>query len=254
MKNYQKLYYSNQEDFLAYKFYQAKKDKKCGIIFLGGFKSDMEGTKAQYLAQWAENYDIDYLRFDYFGHGNSSKNLDDYTIGDWLENSLKIFDSLTSKPQIIVGSSMGGWLMLLLALQRKTKIIGLVGLASAPDFTENLIWNELSEQEKLMLEQEDSMYLDQMDCKISKKLIFQAREHIILKNEIDLDNIPVRLIHGTADELVPYSTSIALAEKITSTDTQVLLLKDADHRLSKENELKLMTNFIEEVIIKNQAN
>lgn len=181
MINYQKLYYSNQEDFLSFKQYKAKEPKKYGVIFLGGFKSDMEGTKAIALHNWCEEKDIDFVRFDYFGHGNSSKNFSDCTIGEWLENSIKIIDEVAhNKKQILVGSSMGGWLMLLLALKRQERVAGMVGIAAAPDFTEELIWDRLSDiqKEELLSGKEVETSPENF---VSKNLIFEARDHILLK-------------------------------------------------------------------------
>jgi pimeloyl-ACP methyl ester carboxylesterase len=251
MNDYQTLYYPNQKDFLAYRQHHAKLHNKYGLIFLGGFKSDMNGTKAQAIASFAEKNDYDFLRFDYFGHGNSSKEFIDGTIGIWLDNTLKIIDSLTKdQPQILIGSSMGGWIMLLAALARPHKIAGLVGLAAAADFTENLIWNKMSENQKLTLETKKEVLFNNEFCEdaypISYDLINEARGHLILNKEIRL-NMPIRLIHGMQDKDVPFQTSIRLAEKLTSLDVQVRLIKNSGHRLSSEMELDIIYQTISDL-------
>jgi pimeloyl-ACP methyl ester carboxylesterase len=244
MNDYQKLYYSNQDNFLAYRQYLAKEPKKYGIIFLGGFKSDMNGTKAQAIAEYAEKNDYDFIRFDYFGHGNSSGEFIDGTIGLWLQNTLKIIDELTKdQPQILIGSSMGGWIMLLAALARPERIAGLIGLAAAPDFTEELIWDYLSKEQKETLTTEKQIHFRNEFCEdayeISYDLINEARQHILLSKEIKL-NIPVRLIHGMDDKDVPFQTAIRLAEALTSKDIEIQLLKASGHRLSSTEELGII--------------
>lgn len=251
MNDYQKLHYPSQNDFLAYRQHHAKQHNKYGLIFLGGFKSDMNGTKAQAIASFAEKNDHDFIRFDYFGHGNSSKEFIDGTIGLWLDNTLKIIDSLTKKqPQILIGSSMGGWIMLLAALARPQKIAGLIGLAAAADFTEELIWNYMSENQKDTLNKDKQAFFSNEFCEdaypISYNLIHEARQHLLLSKEIKL-NMPIRLIHGMEDKDVPFQTSIRLAEKLTSLDVQVKLLKNSSHRLSSELELNIIYKTISDL-------
>ena len=250
MNDYQKLFYSNQEHFLAYRQLKAKSNNKYGIIFLGGFKSDMNGTKAQAIAAHSQKTDYDLLTFDYFGHGNSSGDFADGTIGTWLENVLLVIDQLTKdKPQILVGSSMGGWLMLLAALARPKKIAGLIGLAAAPDFTEDLIWDHLTTKQKEELLTTKLIELDSCDhpFPVSLKLITEARKHLLLRQEIPL-NMPIRLIQGMDDKDVPYLTAIKLAEQLTSKNLQVHLLKNAGHRLSQPQELEFIYKIIDELL------
>ena len=245
----QKLYYKNQQCFLAYHKYLAKENNKQGLIFLGGFKSDMNGTKAQAISAYARKNDYDFLRFDYAGHGQSSGKFLDGTIGLWLQNTLEIIDN-TDKPQILIGSSMGGWLMLLAALARPNKIIGLIGLAAAADFTEEEIWNCMTIKQKEKLSKDGCIDFNNEFCTdaypISLELITEARQHLLLTSEINL-NIPVRLIHGMEDKDVPYSTSIRIAEKIISKDVRVHLLKNAGHRLSESDELEFIYQVISEL-------
>ncbi len=252
MNDYQKLYYSNQENFLAYRQNRAKSHNKHGIIFLSGFKSDMNGTKAQAISEYAIKNDYDFISFDYFGHGNSSGEFINGTINTWLENAIKIIDELTKdQPQILVGSSMGGWIMLLAALARPQRVAGLVGLAAAPDFTEELIWNCMSEKQKEELNKEREIFFNNEFCEdayqISYDLIHQSRQHLLLNDQIAID-VPIRLIHGMEDKDVPYQTSIRVAEKVTSNDVEVRLLKNSGHRLSSPEDFKIIYQTISELM------
>jgi len=240
MKNF--FLHNNNYDIAYHKISSIPNDKP-GLIFLSGFNSDMSGTKAQSILNFAQNTGYDYICFDYFGTGKSSGKFEDGTIGMWLENSLAIIDQLTNKPQIIIGSSMGGWIMLLAALLRPNKICGLIGIAAAPDFTEELIWDCMTAQQKEAIVKEKVISFSNEFCDepypISYNLITEAREHLLLKQDINLD-IPIRLIHGTNDKDVPYSTALRLIEKITSNDAQLHLLKNSGHRLSAPDELKFI--------------
>ncbi len=252
MADYQKLHYSNQEKFLAYKQYKAKNpNNKPGIIFLGGFKSDMEGTKAQAIDKFARKQDYNFIRFDYSGHGKSSEDFTAGTIGSWLQDTLLIIDKLTDvKPQILIGSSMGGWLMLLAALARPKKIVSLIGLAAAADFTENLIFNLLSLEQKECLERDKMIVFRNKFCDdlypITYQLIEDGRKHLLLNKSIEL-NIPITLIHGMNDQDVPYETSINIAEKVTSNQVNVHLIKEADHRLSTDGQMEFICRRIDEM-------
>ena len=241
MSQYQKLV--NNDQYLAYHKISSAQNNKPGLVFLAGFKSDMNGTKSQAILNYAQKNDYDLLRFDYLGHGNSSEKFIDGTIGTWLQNTLDIIDNLTDKPQILIGSSMGGWIMLLAALARPEKICGLIGLAAAPDFTEELIWNYMTSTQKETLLDKKQIDFSNEFCEdaypISSDLIMEARNHLLLDKKINLD-IPISLIHGMNDKDVPYSTSIRIAENIAGNDVQVHLLKKAGHRLSNPDELEFI--------------
>ena len=221
-----------------------------GIVFLSGFASDMTGAKGTALAAWAQERGRALLRFDYSGHGQSSGAFRDGTIGRWTADALAAIDRLTTGPQILVGSSMGGWIMLLAALARPDRIAGLVGIAAAPDFTEELMWAKMSPETRarLLAEgiiREPSQYQD-TPLEISRALIEDGRRHLLLRGPIDI-RCPVRLLHGMADPDVPWQTSVRLAEQLTGEDTTVTLIKDGDHRLSRTEDLQRIFAAVEEL-------
>jgi pimeloyl-ACP methyl ester carboxylesterase len=209
-----------------------------GILFLGGFMSDMTGIKATYLQSVCEDLGRAYVRFDYFGHGASSGKFEDGTIGGWLEDSLFVLDHLTEGPQIVVGSSMGGWLMVLLALRRPDRIKGLVGIASAPDFIEDLAHMRVVQDAKNSVCYLPSKSGD-MTYAITPRLIAEGRTHSVLKAPIAL-SCPVRLLHGLSDSDVPWQKSVKLAERLESSDVRLTLVKNGDHRLSEPTHLALL--------------
>ncbi|MFQ5347465.1 MAG: alpha/beta hydrolase [Rhodothalassiaceae bacterium] len=211
-----------------------------GVIFLGGFRSDMTGTKATRLEAWAKARDRAFLRFDYSGHGASSGRFVDGAITDWLADALAALDQLTQGPQILVGSSMGGWIALLAARERPRRIAGLVLIAPAPDFTERLMWDILPpESRRDILEkgfsERPSAYDSEPDI-ITRRLIEDGRHHLLLDGPVAV-TCPVRILHGMADADVPWRLSIELVEKLASRDVELTLVKDGDHRLSGEADL-----------------
>jgi len=211
-----------------------------GLVFLGGFKSDMTGTKAMRLEAFARARGQAFLRFDYRGHGASSGDFADATIGAWAGDAIAALDRLTSGPQILVGSSMGGWMMLLAALARPARVAGLIGIAAAPDFTEDLIWNAYPEAVRAQLRRdglwhEPSIYGAEPYV-ITLKLIEEGRRHLLLRDTVALD-CPLRLLHGTADPDVPWEHALRLLQRYRGTDATLTLVKDGDHRLSREEDL-----------------
>jgi pimeloyl-ACP methyl ester carboxylesterase len=212
-------------------------------IFIGGFMSDMTGRKAEALAIACAARGQGFLRFDHYAHGTSSGSIEHGTIGGWADDAVAVLDRLTHGPLVIVGSSMGAWIMLLAALKRPERIRALIGIAAAPDFTEELVWNAYSreEQEKLMREGrivETSPYGERPYI-FTRELIEDGRRNLMLDKPIPI-KAPVRLIHGIADRDVPYKTSLRLAERLETADVVVTLVKDADHRLSREQDLALV--------------
>ena len=211
-----------------------------GIVFLGGFKSDMTGGKALALEAFARQRGQAFLRFDYQGHGASSGDFVEGTIGGWTDDAVAALDHLTKGPQILVGSSMGGWIMLLAALARPQRVAGLVGIAAAPDFTEDLMWAKAAPELRETLERE-GVYLQPSDygeepTPITMKLIEEGRRHRLLNRPIALD-CPVRLIHGMADPDVPWQVSVKLAQRLVSAQVEITLVKGGGHRLSEPADL-----------------
>jgi len=200
----------------------------------------MNGIKATALAGHCRSRDHAFLRFDYFGHGASSGDFRAGTIGRWLEDALAVIDRLTEGPQILVGSSMGGWIALLAALARPGRLKALIGIAPAPDFTEDLIWARLSEaQRRELLERGELAAASAYEADpipITLRLVEEGRRHLLLRGPIRL-SCPVRLLHGMEDPDVPYQTSLRLVERLTGIEAVVELIEDGDHRLSRPQDL-----------------
>ncbi len=216
------------------------RNKAPGLIFQGGFMSDMTGSKALALEAFARERGQDFLRFDYLGHGASSGHFEEGTIGRWAEDAIAVLDEVAEGPQIIVGSSMGGWIMLLTALARPERVAGLVGIAAAPDFTENLLWRKFPPEVRETLERE-GVYYEPSDYSeepyaITMELIVEGRNHLLMDRPIPI-TCPVRLIHGTADADVPWQLSLELMDKLETGDVEVTLVKGGGHRLSEPGDL-----------------
>lgn len=221
--------------------YRHTPGKGPGVMFLTGFKSDMQGGKALALEAFCKERGHAFTRFDYSGHGESSGAFEDGAIGEWADDAVAVLDHVAEGPQILVGSSMGGWMMLLTALARPERVCGLVGIAAAPDFTRDLIPQALNDHQKADLENTGyceipNCYDDEEPYKIGKKLLDEGDNHILLDGEIPLD-MPVRLIHGLLDEDVPWQTAQKIMEKIRSTDVEVQFVKSGDHRLSEPHDI-----------------
>lgn len=218
-----------------------------GIIFLGGFASDMTGTKASFLAARCAEAGCGYLRFDYRGHGQSDGDFRDGTIGSWFEDAREAFDRLTTGPQILIGSSMGGWLGLMLARERPERVKGFVGIAAAPDFTEDLMWLRMTPDQRAELERRgevlDPTAPPDMQAPITKRLIEEARKHLMLRTKINID-CPVHLLQGLHDEEVPWQHTLRIIENIAHDNVRATLIKDGDHRLSRPQDLELMWNAV----------
>jgi len=225
--------------------YHKREGAQPGIVFLGGFRSDMQGSKAMALEKWCKEQRRQFIRFDYFGHGQSSGEFVEGTIGRWAEDAVAVLDELAGpQPQLIVGSSMGGWLMLLLALKRPQKVAGLLGIAAAPDFTELLIWDKLSPEDQTQLRETGKVEMpncyDDAPYTITMQLIAESANHLLMDGPIAI-HCPVRLVHGMQDADVPWETAMALNEKLQSQHVKALLVEDGDHRLSSEKHLKIIT-------------
>lgn len=219
-----------------------------GIVFLHGFHSDMEGTKALALEQFCRATGRAFLRFDLFGHGKSSGAVEDGTIGRWADDAEAALNELTEGPQILVGSSLGGWIALLAALRLRRRIAGLVTVAGAPDFTEDLMWGGFTaEQRRQMLERghvvQENCYDPEHPWIIPRRLIDEGRNHLLLRDAINLD-CPVRLIQGQKDADVPWQTALRIADCLTAADVEITLVKDGDHRLSRDEDLARLVRVV----------
>ena len=221
------------------------------IVFLGGLKSDMEGTKAVHLAAWARRTGRAFLRLDYSGHGESSGRFEEGSIGDWHEDVLAAVEALCAGPVVPVGSSMGGWQALLLARAMPERIAGMVTIAAAPDFTEDGYWAEFSDAQKRALEEVGHVELpsDYMEPYIiTRRMIEDGRKLLVLRAPLVL-GFPTRFLQGTADTAVSVATALRLLEHAEGPDLRLTLVKDADHRFSDDACLALIEAAVEDVIM-----
>lgn len=222
-----------------------------GVVFLGGFRSDMTGAKASFLEAWARAKGRAFLRFDYTGHGASSGRFEDGSIGQWANDATDMVGRLTEGPQVLVGSSMGGWIALLLASRIAHRIVGLVGIAAAPDFTEDTMWAgfDATQRRQLLAEGAVTLPSDYSDdpYPITRKLIEDGRQHLVLRSPLDLP-FPVRLLHGTADADVDLSVALRLVAHANAEDLRLVLVKNADHRFSSPENLDLIAQTIEDIL------
>ena len=220
-----------------------------GLLWLGGFKSDMKGTKAEALDRWAGDNDRSCIRFDYSGHGESGGDFVDGTIGRWLEDSVAVFEGFAKGPQVLVGSSMGGWIALLLAraLKRRSdpalpgSLAGLVLIAPAVDFTEELMWKQFPPEVRRQIETtgswlRPSQYSD-APYPITRGLIEEGRQHLLLGGLIET-GCPVRILQGVQDPDVPWQHAVELSARLAHDDVVLTLVKDGDHRLSRPEDIE----------------
>jgi pimeloyl-ACP methyl ester carboxylesterase len=220
-----------------------------GIVFIGGFRSDMTGTKATFLEALALRRGQAFLRFDHFGHGQSSGRFEDATISRWAADCIRVLDDLTEGPQLLIGSSMGGWIMLLAARARRARIHGLIGIAPAPDFTAALMWPRFSDAQRAALQRDGIIHLPSQygdPAPITRALIEDGNRNSVLDAPIELDR-PVRLMHGMEDPDVPYTHSFTVLERLTARDVRLTLIKDGDHRLSRDQDLALLAQTVAEL-------
>jgi len=221
------------------------------VVFCGGFKSDMDGTKALHLESWAKEQRRSFLRFDYSGHGQSSGAFLDGCIGDWASDAEHTIAALVEGPVILVGSSMGGWISLILTQRMPEKIVGLIGIAAAPDFTEDSMWAGFDDDQRREMDDNGQVTLpsDYSDepYVITRKLIEDGRKQLVLRDPLRLE-FPTRFLQGTADTDVPPDVALALLDHADGPDIRLTLVKGADHRFSDDACLALMQTSLEEVV------
>ena len=224
-----------------------------GVVFLGGLASDMEGTKAKYLENWAKDSGNSFIRFDYTGHGKSSGDFSEGSIASWFQDALSVLDELTAGKQILVGSSMGGWIALLLAKHKPDRVHSLIGIAAAPDFTEDYMWNSFDDKQRQKIMEEGFIYQEseysEEPYKISKNLITHSRKHLILREKL-IFSCPVRLLQGTDDNDVPVEVATRLLDHLESPDAKLEVVKGADHSFSTESCLELISLQINQLMKK----
>ncbi len=216
------------------------------VLFLPGFASDMRGTKAEFLADWCASRGGGFTRFDYSGHGESGGAFEQGTIGRWTDDARAVLHAMPAARVVLVGSSMGGWIALNLALAAPARIAGLVLLAPAPDFTEDLMWDAMMPDERAMLLRAGVLRVPSAygpPTPITRTLIEEGRQHLLLRAPIGV-GVPVRILHGQRDPDVPWQRSLTLAERLTSEDVRLTLIKDADHRLSRPEDLALLGHLL----------
>ncbi|MEM6413273.1 MAG: alpha/beta hydrolase [Pseudomonadota bacterium] len=220
------------------------------VVWLGGFQSDMTGTKATHLHAWAEQRGQSFLRFDYSGHGSSDGNFEDGCISEWRDDAKTAIHALTKGQLILVGSSMGAWIAGLIAREISNRITGLVFIAPAPDFTEALIWPLLGTGARTSIMEHGRAALPSLDDNpptlITRKLIEDARNNLLLSDGLTI-NAPVRILQGMADSEVPWKHAMQFAEKINTTDLEIIMTKTGDHRLSTPPDLERLTNVLDAV-------
>jgi pimeloyl-ACP methyl ester carboxylesterase len=222
-----------------------------GLMWLGGFRSDMTGGKAEAIDQWGATQGLGVTRFDYSGHGQSGGRFEDGTISHWLEDAAAVFDT-TEGPQILIGSSMGAWITLLLtrahraAKGAQSRIVGLILIAPAPDFTEDLMWAQLPEAARAVIDNEGVWHRPSAygePTPITRALIEDGRRHLILRGPIET-GCPVHVLHGLRDVDVPWPHGERVVTAIARDDVTVTLVKDGDHRLSRPQDLDLLTRVV----------
>ncbi|WP_294333086.1 alpha/beta hydrolase [uncultured Sphingomonas sp.] len=217
------------------------------IVFLPGYRSDMQGSKVLALEAWAQARGQAFLRFDYRGCGTSPGAFEDYTLADWRDDALSLIDTLVEGPVVLVGSSMGGWLMLLVAKARPERVVGMVGIAAAPDFTD---WGFTEEEKRILGEQgrleQPSAYSD--EPMVTTRAFWESGEaNRMLDAPIAFDG-PVRLLQGQQDEEVPWELALRLAAAIRSENVQTWIVKDGNHRLSREGDMRLLRRATEDIL------
>lgn len=230
--------------------YNAVQGKGPTVIWCGGLKSDMEGSKALHLQNWAEQTGHAYIRFDYFGHGESGGEFTQGTISRWSDDILQIIDALVDGPVILVGSSMGGWVSLLAAIARPETVKSLILINPAPDFTEKLILPEWSAAQRAAMDKDGVVYVPSdygEPYAYSKALMDDGRKRQILDAPIPFDG-SVRILQGMDDSVVPWQYSRKIMDVISSPDARYTLVKDGDHSLSRELDLALLTLTLNDII------
>jgi len=216
------------------------------VIFLHGLMSDMEGGKAVQLAAHAELSGFSFLRFDMFGHGKSSGTFTEAGVARWRDDTLAVIDELTEGPLILIGSSMGGWVMLLAALARPERVKALIGIAPAPDFTEDTIRPAMTPADVATFDRDGLVHLTDDDgtYPVGRPLMEEGAANLLLRGPIPFTG-SVRILQGMRDTSVPWGTALRIADRLETDDVTVTFVKDGDHRLSRTQDLLLLTRTLD---------
>lgn len=231
--------------------YVKHEGKKPGVVFIHGFRSDMTGEKAVAIEKHCIEQGRQFIRFDCFGHGKSDNKFEDGTIGEWKQNLLDVLNKLTDGPQVLIGSSMGGWLALLAARDQPKKVCAIIGIAAAPDFTVRLMWEKLSNEQKEEVQEKGVVWVPSEyygdSYPITANFLEDSADHLLLDGTIDV-NCPVHLIHGLEDKDVPWEMSFSINEKLASSDVKCTLIENGDHRLSTPENIAAITRILDKML------
>ena len=238
---------SSFDENLAYS--QEENGSKTSIFFFGGYASDMTGTKATALSKWCEKNNFNFIRFDYSGHGQSEGNFEEGGITKWSLEATEVLKKFSNEKNIIIGSSMGGWISLIVALRNQKNVSGLIGIASAPDFVVGE-WNRLSDDQKSKIKNDGKIIINwdkyNDDYTITYKFLKDGMNNMLLNSQINID-CPIRLLHGRLDQVVSYETSEKIIDKIISRNKKLTIVDDGDHSLSRESDLQLLFDNVKEL-------
>jgi len=236
------FYKNKQNHKIAYK---SLKGRRLGIIFIHGLNSDMNGAKALTVERYARKNNLNFIRFDCRGHGKSEGKFEEFTMSDWRKDLLDIIDNVAIGPQILIGSSMGGWLMMLAAKARPQRIKGMIGLAAAPDFGKDL-YNSLNKKNKKDINTKGiTKYTSYgFSYYLTKKFFIEAEKNRVLKKTFRFSK-PLVLIHGLKDTVVKEKVPKKIMKKVTGKNVNIIYLKESDHRLSSDTDLKIIKQSIE---------
>ena len=237
-----RFYKNKQNHKIAYK---SLKGRRLGIIFIHGLNSDMNGGKALAIEQYAKKNKLNFIRFDCRGHGSSEGKFEDFTISDWRKDLLDIIDNVAKGPQVLIGSSMGGWLMMLAAKARPQRIKGLIGLAAAPDFGKDL-YKVLNKKNKKEISTKGiTKYTSYgFSYYLTKKFFIEAEKNRVLKKPFRFSK-PMVLIHGLKDNVVKEDVPRKILKKVTGKNVNIIYLKESDHRLSSLTDLTIIKESID---------
>ena len=235
------------DEKIAYKF---NKGRGPTILWCGGLKSTMDGSKATYLHNWAASKNYNFIRFDYFGHGESDGEFRDGTITKWAENIIMVIDELINNDVVLVGSSMGGWTSILAAISRADKVKGLFLIAPAPDFTHKLVWDQWTDKQKKDSLAGKSIFVSSEygeDYEYSSRLISDGKDNMVLDSKINIE-VPIRILQGMKDEVVPWHYSYKIIENVKSRNVSYTLIKNGDHSLSTPTDLERLSCELQSLI------